>query len=296
MENSMAALSETLVKAVERAAPSTVAVRARGRLGSTGIVWSRGVIVTAEHTVSREEDIPVTFGDGKTVKAELAGRDPGSDIAVLRYEDGFAPEPLPRAGAVPRAGSLVLSVGRATDGNTAATFGIVSVSGGPWTTWRGGKLDALLRLDVRLYPTCSGSALIDVDGKLAGLATAGLTRTLPAAVPVATLDRVVRELIEMGQVRRGYLGVGVQRVVLPQHLGSQKGLIVITTEAGGPAEKAGILIGDILVRMNSGKLEEPTDLHAALSGIAPGTAVDMHILRGGTPVTVRVTVGDRPRS
>jgi S1-C subfamily serine protease len=256
-------------------------------------------VVTAEHAIARDEDISLILPDGRAAKAELAGRDPGSDIAVLRYEANGA-NSLPVGQDVPRAGSLVLAVGRATDGGTAATLGIVSVSGGPWTTWRGGKLDSLLRLDMRLYPTCSGSAVISTDGKLVGLATAGLTRTLPAAVPVATLDRVVRELLETGHVRRGYLGVGVQPVRLPQslistnNLDSRYGLIVITVEPDSGAEASGILVGDILLKLNETKLTGPDDLQSALAGIAPGTAADVHLLRGGVLSTLKLTVGQRP--
>jgi S1-C subfamily serine protease len=193
---------------------------------------------------------------------------------------------------VPRAGSVVLAVGRATDGKTAATMGIISVSGGAWNTWRGGKLDHLLRLDMRLYPTASGSAVIAPDGMLIGIATAGLTRTLPAAVPASTVDRVVREVLATGRVRRGYLGVGVQPVVLPD---AQRGLIVLSTEPGSAAVAAGVLVGDILVALNGSVLNDPGDLHAVLAGLAPGATAEARLVRGGTPVVVQVQIGERPQ-
>jgi S1-C subfamily serine protease len=291
MDDQLAALSEALAQTVERAAPATVAVHGRSRLGSSGVVWAPGVIVTAEHTLARDEDITVTLGDGRTLPAELAGRDAGSDLAVLRCDAAASPQPLRTAAAMPAAGSLILAVGRATDGQTAATMGIVSVSGGPWNTWRGGKLDHLLRLDIRLYPTCSGGAVITADGSLAGIATVALTRTLPAAVPVRTIERSVRELLETGRIRRGYLGVGVQPVTLSD---GQAGLIVLSVEPGSAAAQAGVIIGDVLIEVGGSSIREPGELQAVLAGLAPGTAADARLIRGGSPVSLQVTVGQRP--
>lgn len=291
MDNHLAAFSEAVAQAVETAAPATVAVHGRSRLGSSGIVWSPGVVVTAEHTLARDEDITVTLSDGRTLAAELAGRDSGTDIAVLRTGDGASPPPLLPAPAVPPAGALILVVGRATDGKTAGTMGIVSVSGGAWNTWRGGKLDHLLRLDIRLYPTCSGAAVITADGTLAGMATAALTRTLPAAVPVATIDRVVREILESGRVRRGYLGVGVQPVTLSS---GQHGLIVLSAEPGSAAAGAGIIIGDVLVELGGARVSDPAELQSALAGLAPGAATEARLVRGGAQVALQVIIGQRP--
>lgn len=300
MSNELAALSDALADAVKAAAPSVVAVHARMRLGSSGVLWAPGIVVTAEHTIAREEDITVILSDGQELPAELVGRDAGTDLAVLRFTANSSPQLLKAASSPPKVGSLVLALGRATDGATAASLGIVSVSSGEWTTWRGGKLDATIRLDIRLYPTGSGSAVIAPDGSLIGIATSGLTRTLPAAIPAVTADRVVREILETGHVRRGYLGVGLQPVRIPDHLVSAqglktgRGLIVLSAEAGGPAEKSGILVGDILLALDGQPVDDLGHLQSRLTGIAPGASAKADLLRGGVPVSLNVTLGQRP--
>ena len=175
MENPLIALSIELAATAERAGRSVVAVNARWRNASSGVIWRNGVIVTADHTIRREEEIRVTLPDGRSAVAELAGRDPGTDLAVLKVELADAPIARPSDSIQP--GNLALAIGRSEQAGISAAMGVVSNVSGPWHTWRGGKLDRFIRLDIGLYPGVSGAAVVDVEGKLIGIATAGLSRT-----------------------------------------------------------------------------------------------------------------------
>ena len=216
MENSLTALSDQLAAAVERAGSFVAAVEARPRIGSSGVLWQPGVLVTAQHAIRTQDEIQVILPDGKAVSAELAGRDPGTDLAVLRFEGTGAAGPARAAGDKIAAGRLALVVGRARTPGVTAQFGLIGAAAGAWNTWRGGRLDRLIRLDIDLHPGAAGGAVVDGEGAFLGMATGGLTRLAPVAIPASTIDRVVRVLLEAGHVRRGYLGVGLQSVALPE--------------------------------------------------------------------------------
>src|SRR5690242_5641075 len=259
MANELAALSQELAGAVERAGKHVVAVHARPRYSSSGVFWRPGVIVTAEHTLRREEEITVTLPDGRNAPATLAGSDSGTDIAVLKTENsGDIP---PRAPGDPVAGNLALTIGRSEDSGVNATMGIVSAVSGPWRTWRGGRLDRYIRLDLTLYPGSSGGLVVNTAGEALGIATSALSRIAGLAIPASTVDRVVDELLARGSVSRGYLGVGLQPVELPDH---QNGLIVLSVEPGGPAAKAGVLIGDVLVALDGSNVGDTDDIQSVL--------------------------------
>ena len=294
MEQTLNALSAGLAALVERAAPLAVGVEARNRIGSSGFFWKPGLVVTAEHTVRRDDDIAVILPDGRSTRASLAGRDPGTDIALLRVEDATAAE-FERS--EPRAGELVVAVGRHQPG-VLASLGMVSTAAGAWRTWRGGQVDSLLRLDIGAYPRSSGSAVLDTAGRIAGMLTAGLTRTAPVAVPGATIDRVAAELLAHGRIARGYLGVGLQPVPLPERLAAllnrtqRSGLILLSVEPSGPADQAGFVLGDILVALNGRPVEDTDDVQTALEGKV-GVELPAELLRGGERVEVGVRVGER---
>jgi S1-C subfamily serine protease len=291
MANELAALSEDLAAAVERVSGSVVAVDARSRFSSSGVFWRPGVIVTAEHTIRREEEITVTLPDGTTAPATLAGSDAGTDLSVLRVEAPGAGSVL-RGSPKPVPGQLALAVGRSPDSGVNATWGIVSAVSGPWRTWRGGRLDAYIRLDLTLYPGSSGGLVINVAGEALGIATSALSRIAGLAIPASTIDRVVDEILSRGHVARGYLGVGLQPVELPDH---QKGLIVLSLEPEGPAAKAGMLIGDVLVSLGGHHAADTEDIQAVLEKFGAGQTVEAGVLRGGTSRNVAITVGERPR-
>ncbi len=289
MVNELTALSTELADVVGKVGKSVVAVDARPRFGSSGVFWRPGIIVTAEHTIRREEEITVALPDGGSVSATLAGSDAGSDLAVLKV-DGHAGEAPAIAAGDPTPGNLALSIGRSPDSGVNATLGIVSAVSGSWRTWRGGRLDRYIRLDLTLYPASSGGLVVNTKGEAIGIATSALSRIAGLAIPAATVNRVVDEILKRGHVARGYLGVGVQPVELPDH---QKGLIVLSLEPEGPAAKAGVLIGDVLVSLGGTAVSDTDDIKSVLEGHAVGSTIAAGIVRGGTPAIIGVVIGER---
>ena len=289
-------LSNDLAAAVERAARAVVTVHARPRLPSTGVLWRPGIVVTAEHTVRVDEEIRVTRSDGRAAPATLVGRDPGTDLAVLRIGESDPTAAEIGDSAELKVGHLVLAVGY----GPRASWGVVSAVGGAWRTGRGGEVDRLLRVDLVLYPGFSGGPLVDASGKVGGLVTSGLSRQLELAVPTATVTRVVDELLATGRVSRGYLGVGLQPVALPEALGrlapgaDARGLIIVGVVADGPAARAGLMLGDVLVALEGTPLHDLGDVQAAIAGRRAGTAVTVSLFRAGAPLDVVVTLAERP--
>jgi len=286
-------LSDAFAASVAAAAPSLVRVEARRRLPATGLVWSDdGLIVTAHHVVRRDEAIAVGQ-DGESVPAELVGRDPSTDVAVLRAR-GELPGARPPAWADGEVavGQLALAVGRPGRAPQAA-LGLVSAVGGPWRTAAGGSVEGWLRADVVMYPGFSGGALLGADGTVLGMATSGLARDAALAVPPATLRRVVGEIVAHGGVRRARLGVGVQPVRLPASLaaslGQGTGVLVVSVEDDGPAAEAGLLLGDVLTALDGQRLRDLDDLLDALTGDRIGRSVEATIVRGGAVQAVAVT-------
>ena len=289
-------LSNELAAAVEQVAGSVVAVNARPRLPSTGVHWRPGIIVTADHTVRSAEDLTVVDREGRTLAATLVGRDPGTDLAVLRIQDTALPTAgLGDSGSL-KVGHIVLAVGY----GPRASWGIVSAVGGRWRTWRGGEIDQLLRLDLTLYPGFSGGPIVDAQGRIVGINTSGLSQRLELAIPASTVSRVADELIEKGHVSRAFLGVGLQPARLPEAArralagAPEIGLIVVRVQPEGPAAQAGILLGDVLVSLDGIHVASPEAVLEAVAARRVGSTVSATILRAGTPTDVSVTLGERP--
>lgn len=291
-------LSAALAATVEQAGSGVVRVEARRRLPASGIVWSGdGLIVTAQHIVQRDENIQVGLADGRSVPAQLVGRDPTTDLAVLRAAASDL-APLPHAGADQLAvGRLALALGRPGQ-SVQATLGIISALGDGWRTRMGGAIDRYLQTDVVMYPGFSGGALVGADGRLLGLNTSGLAQGVSLALPIATLQRVADALLAHGRVQRGYLGVSTQRAKLPPALaeavGQKTGLLVISVETGSPAEEGGLTLGDTLIGLGETTIRTHDDLLTALSGDVIGQKVPLHIIRGGETRTLNVKVEARP--
>jgi S1-C subfamily serine protease len=294
-------LSNNLADAVERAGASTVAVHARQRQSASGVLWRSGVIVATDHTIERDDDITVTLPDGKSVPATLAGRDPSTDIAILKAGGANLPVAAVGDAAALRVGHMALAVGRFGEGGLGTSLGVVSALGGPWNTWRGGQVDQFIRADVTLYPGFSGGPLVNAAGEIVGINTSGLSRNMGLTIPAATVNRVVEQLLSTGHIARGYLGVGLQPVRLPDTLKqavgvtSDTGVIVISIESGGPAEKAGLFIGDILITLDGTPTTDTDAVQALLGPERIGTSLAAKVARGGAPVDVAITVGERPQ-
>lgn len=303
--NSWLALSNDLANAVEQVGRSVVAVNGRPRTPSSGVLWRPGVVVTADHTLRREEELTVTTADGRTAPATLAGRDAGTDLAVLKLDSGDTPAAETGDAGSLKAGSLVLAVGRRApgdsgDGGFAASLGVVSGVGGTWRTWRGGQIDRLLRLDLGIFLGFSGGPLVEAQGRVVGVNTTGLTRGAGVTIPASTVDRVAASLLEKGHVARAYLGLGMIPLRLPEELKtrlglpSASGMIVLTVEPGGPAHAAGALLGDVLVALDGAPVSDLDDVHAALSGERVGETVRAQVVRGGASKDLEITLADRP--
>jgi S1-C subfamily serine protease len=290
-------LSNALAEVVETAGQSIVRVEGRRRLPASGVVWSAdGVIVTAHHVVEQDDDIGIGWPNGESVSATLVGRDPTTDVAVLRAEaKGLAPVVRANLDDL-RVGHLALALGR--PGRTVqATLGIVSALGGEWRTPAGGQLDRYLQTDVVMYPGFSGGPLVDAAGEMLGLNTSALLRGVSLAVPASSLQRVVETLLAHGRMRRGWLGVGAQPVRLPealaQQLGQETGLLLISVNAGSPADKGGLLLGDTIIGLAGQPVRQMDDLLALLGGDRVGVATAVRIIRGGQFQELEVVVGER---
>lgn len=300
MSSTLLALSNNLADAVEQASHVVVAVNARQRMSSSGVYWQQGVVVTADHTVKRDEEITVTLSDNRNVSATLVGRDSSTDLAVLKLSEALPTAEICDASSL-KVGHIVLALGHSGDG-ISASYGVISALGGAWRTWSGGQLDQFVRPDLRLYPGFSGGPLVDTSGRVIGINTTGLARRMDVVIPSATINRVVDQLLATGRIARGYLGVGMQPVRLPDSLKNKLnlpalgGVIVVNVESDGPAEKAGVLIGDVLIALDGTSVSDTGDVLAMLVSERVGKTINAQIIRGGTSIEVAIAVGERPRS
>lgn len=290
-------LSNDLAGVVEAADPGIVRVEGRQRLAASGIVWSAdGVIVTAHHVVQQEDDLKVGLPDGQTVSATLVGRDPTTDLAVLRADVKKLSPPNWAESRDLKVGHLVLALGR--PGRTVqATLGVISALGDEWRSPAGGLLDRYLQTDVVMYPGFSGGPLVNGAGAVVGLNTSALLRGVSLSVPTASLRRVVETLLTHGRVRRGYLGVSTQPVRLPdalsQQLNQETGLLLAGVEAGSPGEQGGLLLGDTIVALDNTPIRHHDDLLGLLTDDRVGAKVSLRIVRSGQVQDVDVVIGER---
>ena len=298
----LASVSDELAAAVERASRSIVAVHGRRRIPATGVVWRDGVVVTADHVLEREEDVTVSASGEDQLETTVAGRDPGSDLAVLKIT-GATPSPatLAPAGSL-KIGNLVLALGAGSGGGpsrVSASFGVVSAVGSTWRTARGGVVEGYIRPDLALYPGFSGGPLVDTEGRVVGVNSSHLARGQSIAIPTQAVTSTVEMLLTQGRVRRGYLGVTSQPVRLPaelqQKLGLQQesGLLVLGVESGSPADKGGLFMGDVIISLGGQRIADPQDLQAALGPNLVGQETRTVVLRAGEQKEIRLTPAER---
>ncbi|MFH1184617.1 MAG: trypsin-like peptidase domain-containing protein [Chloroflexota bacterium] len=291
----LAEFSDGLAAAVERAGGWTVLVDARKRYPASGIAMASDLVLTADHVVTRDANLSVRTAEGTQLAASIAGRDPGSDLAVLRLNEK-ALTPAVRATSPARVGQLVLAMGRPDEAGIQASWGIVTARGGPSRTSRGGLLDKYVQTETTPYPGFSGGPLVDTEGKVLGLNTSGLTPGSALTIPVEVAWPIGEALAKDGSVKRGYLGVRTQAVALPESKGASgrdRGLLVVWLEENGPAASAGALVGDILTGISGRPVRDPDDIFAALTSATVGKPIEVEVLRGGKPQSIRVVVGER---
>lgn len=296
--NPLVSLSDAMADAVAKAGASTVLVDARRRMPASGIAYAAGLVLTADHVVERDEDIRVVLPDGSERRASVAGRDPSSDLAVLRL-DGAVMAPAERAPQEARVGQIALALGRPDADGIQASMGVVSAIGGPVRTGRGGLLEHYIRTDTIPYPGFSGGPLVDAAGRVIGLNTSGLSRGAALTIPAGLAWQVAETLEKHGHIRRGYLGVRSQPVAVTpaqrQALGREQesGLLLVNVEEGSPAGQGGLLVGDILVAIAGQPVSDPDELLSRLTGSVVGQPTPVQVLRGGQPATITVTIGER---
>lgn len=299
INNTLQSLSRDLANVVEQASKAVVAVNARRHLSSSGVYWRDSVIVTAAHTLRRTEDISVILSSGETVAATLAGADQSTDLAVLKVNNAKLSAPPFGDTSELKVGHVVLAVGRGAQRGLNATLGIVGVLSGAWRTWRGGLIDQLIGLDLALHPGAAGGPLVDAHGRVLGINTSGLSRNMELTIPVSTVNRVVKHLLEKGHIGRGYLGLGMYAIPLPEdlksalNLSADSGLIVVSVEPQGPGSKAGVLLGDVIVALEGKGVSNIRDLQAFLEPESVGKTIPVSLIRSGKPVEVNVTIGER---
>lgn len=298
MSTELIDLSNALARETDRAAASIVAIHTEARGSSSGVVWRAGIIVTAEHALRRDEEIQVTLPDGRIVPATLAGRDTSTDLAVLKCAEATAPVAEISDASSIKPGSLVLVIGRTRVSGPVAALGAVSLVASERRTWTGAALSPYVRLDVGLQPTAVGGAVIDAFGRAIGIAT---PRFGAIAVPAPTVNRVVDTLLKAGHIPHGYLGVGLHPIRLPEALrqslqrAEKTAAMVVEVEPDGPAHKAGVMIGDLLISFGGHPIARVEDVHAQLSAEAIGKTVVVKLVRGGAPQEASIVVGERAR-
>ncbi len=295
----LASLSDDLAEAVAHAGRSVVAVNGRRRFPASGLAWSADQVLTAAHVLERDTDLSITAPDGAQYPVHIVGGDRASDVALLRV-DGGALTPIETQPAELKPGHLVLAVGRPGTPSPIASLGVVSSAGGTWRTAQGAVLDAYLRADVALLPGLSGGALADVQGRVVGMLSSQLAGGDPVAIPISTLDGLVQRILSGGSLKRAYLGVSTQPVELQeglrQRLGiaQQSGLMLLGLEPGAPADKAGLLLGDIVLAIGGRTIEDGEALQMALGPDAVGRQTAIKVIRGGQVQEIAVTPAERP--
>jgi S1-C subfamily serine protease len=294
--NPLSDLSQALETEVAAARGLAVAVRNSSHRHISALLWAADAVVTSEQAVGNRDEYEVVTASGATATARIAGRDPGTNLLVLRTDSPLAAATVPRGTA--RVGSLTLALGADATGATTARLGLVSSVGPQWYSRAGGRLEQRIALDIRLRRTEEGGPVLDTAGALLGMSTLGPPGVV-LVIPVATLDRVVPQLLSDGQVPRGWLGLGLQPVAVPEPLreaaGEATGMMVMSIAAGGPGEVAGVKAGDILLTIDGASMRGLRRVIAQLDDESVGKSLTLRLIRGGEVLTLNVVITARPR-
>jgi S1-C subfamily serine protease len=297
-KNMLVELSDAIADAAETAGKSTVLVDARRKFPASGIAFAKDMILTADHVIEREEDIKVILADGTEVTARLVGRDPGTDLAVLKLDNASA-TPAEVSKTPARVGQFVLAIGRPSAKGIESSFGTVNSIGGPVRTGRGSMLESYIKTDVVSYPGFSGGPLVNGDGTIFGINTSGFGNGGAITIPADVAWKIAETLAKHGKIKRGYLGIRSQTVELSADAQKalkreqETGLLLVGLEADSPAGKGGLMVSDILVGVAGESVAHQDDLFVRLSGDVVGKSIPIDILRGGKLESVKVEIGER---
>ncbi|MBR8832895.1 MAG: trypsin-like peptidase domain-containing protein [Stigonema ocellatum SAG 48.90 = DSM 106950] len=298
--SSLLALSNSLADTVEQVGSAVVAVNGGKRFSPSGIHWQNGIIVTSDESLHRYDEITVTLSDARSVPVTFLGHDPSTDVAVFRLQNIELPVAKIGDAKTLKPGHLVLGLARNSEGDIRAAMGAVSVVSGAWRSMSGGNIDQFIRPDITLYQGFAGGPLVDAAGNVVGMNTSGRRGTV-LTIPAATVNRVVDQLVAKGRIPRGYLGLGMQPVRLPENmktalnLTSASGVIVVNVEPNGPADNAGVLLGDVLVEFDGTSIKDTADVLGLLNNSdRVGKTIQSRIVRGGALVEIAIAIGERP--
>lgn len=297
-KNMLKELSDAMADAAERAGKSTVLVDARKKFPASGIAISKELILTADHVVERDEEIKVILSDGTEVVARVSGRDPGTDLVVLKLASASA-APAEVSTDSARVGQFVLAVGRPSAQGIESSFGTINSIGGPVRTGRGSMLARYIKTDVVSYPGFSGGPLVNGDGSILGINTSGFGNGSAITIPADVAWKIAETLAKHGKIKRGYLGIRSQMVQVSDEMKKSlkreqpSGLLIVGLEENSPASKGGLLVGDILVGVNGEAVAHQDDLFVRLSGDVVGKSVPLNIVRGGKLESISVVIGER---
>lgn len=295
MTDQLVQFSDALAARVESTKPTAVAIRLAHERFVTGIVWQSDVVVASEQSLPRREEFEVVMSGGTVTTAKVAGRDSSTNIAVLRPQAPLASSSITTNEA--RAGAIAIAIGADGTGGASARLGIVNIVGPEWHSSRGGLIDRRIALDVRLARSEEGGPIFDAAGSCIGMSTFG-PRGQVLVIPAATIDRIVPTLLKDGRVARGWLGVALQAVAVPDALretvDQSSGLMVMSVVENGPAAQAGIVAGDIILSVDGTSTRRFRKIARHFGSENIGRKAELRVIRSGAVITVKTTIAERP--
>jgi len=290
------ALSDQMADAIERINTALVVVNGRQRQAASGIVYGQDLVLTAAHVLERDREITIQTHDRRKLPATLIGRDPGSDLALLRVTN-LSLMAATASTELARVGQLVMAIGRDERDGPMASVGIVSSVGGPLRTERGVVLEKYIQTDAISYPGFSGGPLIDTQGAVKGILTTGLIGGAVLVIPMPIASVLADTLLKQGTIKRGYLGIASQLINIPtiQRAGrsQEHGLLLVRVDENSPAQHAGLLLGDILITLDGHAIQDAEDLQLLLTGERVGKIVPVEVIRGNVLQVLQVKIGQR---
>jgi S1-C subfamily serine protease len=290
----LAQFSDALAARAELAKNAVVAIRLAHGRHMTGMVWQSDIVVASEQSLPRQDDFELIAAGGAVLTARIAGRDPSTNVAILRLAEPIVPPAI--AAGEARTGAIALAIGADGTGGASARLGLVNLAGAEWHSGRGGLIDRRIVLDVSLARREEGGPVFDAAGACLGMSTFG-PRGQVIAIPTATIERIVPLLLRDGRIARGWLGVALQAVAVPDALreaaDQSSGLMVMSVVDDGPAAQAGIVAGDIILSVDGTSTHRFRKIARHFGSDSIGRKADLRLIRSGTVITVQTTIAER---